>query len=188
MKKQEADKRRKMWFAVGFAAEVFLVLGVVHEFGHVIAAHMAGARVLRFTWIMVQTSFATPFILAGGYLFELLVYGGLSIIFSKRWSRFGFFCVGAFWAALLTWWISNDREMMIALFDGSVFLWDALVVILGFLLYYTRRYRMWVESPHLMALVTGREDPWRKEAPSPKRRKSSGYQASSQRIRRSISS
>lgn len=164
MKRSEASSRRIKWWVFGFLMQTFLVLCIIHELGHAAAAILSGARVLRFGWTSIQTTFHTPLILAAGYLTELVVYGWVMIVSTRRWSRLGFFAAGAFSGAAMWWWFSYDRIMMAADFGGgSTLVWDVLVVLLIILGYSTRRHRVWVENTHLMALVTGREAPWHKE-------------------------
>lgn len=160
MKRSVAQNRRIKWWLAGFLAQGFLLLCIVHEMGHAVAAILSGARVLRMTWVMTQTNLTTPFILAAGYLTEFVLWGTIAVLCTKRWSRVGFFFIGAFSGATWIWWLSADRMMMIEMFGGTG-MWDLVFAGLIVMVYTLRRRMMWADNAHLMALVTGREDPWR---------------------------
>ena len=155
MKRSEAENRRVGYFAIAMILHFARALDPVHELGHILATWAMGWRVERVAWSQIWPNYMNTFTLAAGVGFELLVWGTIALIATRDWSRTGFFASGASTAAWMTWWISNDRAMIVRHFASPV-VWDLVYLLAAVCLVLTRRHQMWLKNPKTMRLVTGR--------------------------------
>ena len=96
-------------FWAGFILGHFNIMGPFHETGHVIAAYLSGETGTISTWSSTMTSGDNMLIFLGGYWFELIFVGGLSLLFNyKGKNRLMLFFLGAFHNTIINAYGSSD--------------------------------------------------------------------------------